>query len=103
MELLTTILIAFVTALLTGVVSFLVQERKLRTDLRTEFMAEEAVKRLLKSPKWQKRSFEEISKRLGGFQGNELRKLLVRAGAVRFTGEAEQELWGLVERNENDL
>ena len=100
---LTTILVAFFTALATGLLTFLIQERKLRADLRTEFMAEEAVKELLKSPQWKMRSFDEIERKIGGFRGDELRKLLVRAGAVRFTGEGGRELWGLRDRNKDSL
>jgi hypothetical protein len=49
---------------------------------------------------WEKRSFPEIQRRVGGFEDDELRKLLVRAGAVRFYGENNVEFWGLIERNE---
>jgi hypothetical protein len=97
------IITALLTALVTGAVTFIIQERKLRTDLRTEFMAEEAVRQLLNSPKWEMRSFDEIRTRLGGFEDNELRKLLVRAGAIRFTGEGGRELWRLREKNEDRL
>lgn len=98
-----TILVAFITSLATGIITFLLQERRLRAELRTEFMAEEVAKRLLNSPNWNKRSFGEIKKRLGGFEDEELRKILVRAGAVRFMGKDDIELWGLIERNEADL
>ena len=80
----TTILTSVITALLTAIVTFAIQERKLKAELRTEFMAEQAAKSLLENPKWQKRSFSEIKKCLGGFDENELRKILVRSGAVRF-------------------
>jgi len=100
---LTTILVAFITALLTGLVTFVTQERRLRADMRTEFMAEEAVKQLLSSPQWKMRSFDEIERKIGGFEENELRKLLVRAGAVRFRGEGDRELWGLREKNKASL
>ena len=79
------------------------QEQRLRTELRTEFMAEEAVKRLLHHEKWEKRSFEEIKRRLGGFGDDELRKILVRAGAVRFFGREDREYWGLIERNKEHI
>lgn len=78
------------------------QEERLRTELRTEFMAEEAIRALLLSAQ-PKRSFEVIERRVGGFDGAELRQLLVRAGAVRFYGRNNKELWGLRERNEPDL
>lgn len=91
-------------AAFTGYVTFRVQERRLKQELKTEFMAEEAAKKLLSEEKWEKRSFSEISKRLGGFQEDELRKILVRAGAVRFEKSGnKEELWGLISRNKNDL
>ena len=100
---LTTIITSAITATFTGLVTFANQERKLKTELRTEFMAEEAAKALLETEQWQKRSFEEIQKRLGGFGDDELRKILVRAGAVRFEGKGEKELWGLISRNKDAL
>ena len=100
---LTTIITAAVTSLITGLVTFAVQERKLKMELRTEFMAEHAAKLLLQTDKWQKRSFEEIKKRLRGFGDDELRKILVRAGAVQFEGSQSNELWGLISRNRDEL
>jgi len=103
-----TIIASVITAALTALATFLIQERRLRRDfeldrdrLRTEFMAEQVARKLLESEKWKKRSFLEIEKRLGGFEDNELRKILVRAGAVRFEGD--NELWGLLSRNTDDL
>jgi len=96
-----TIFTSICVAVLTSVASFLVQERKLRADLRTEFMAERAIAELLGCQQWEKRSFDEIRKRIGGFDDEELRKLLVRAGAVRFEGENSKELWGLIQRNKS--
>jgi hypothetical protein len=45
-------------------------------------MAEEAVKQLLSSGRWKKRYFGGIKKRVAGFEDDELRRLLVRSGAV---------------------
>ncbi len=100
---LATILTAAVTAFVTGLATFALQERRLRTELRTEFMAEQAARNLLENPRWQKRSFAEIQKRLGGFEEEDLRRLLVRAGAVRFYGTDGQELWGLLRRHNTEL
>jgi hypothetical protein len=100
---LTTIITAASTALITGLITFALQERRLKTELRTEFMAEQAAKLLLENDGWKKRSFDEIKKRLGGFEENELRKILVRSGAVRFEKSDGQEFWGLVSRNKEDL
>ena len=92
-----------VTAAFTGYVTFRIQERRLRQELKTEFMAEMVAKELLSDERWKKRSFEEIKKRLGGFEDNELRKILVRAGAVRFEQKDGGELWGLMSRNKADI
>ena len=99
---LTTILTAAITALITGLITFSLQERKLKTELRTEFMAEQVARLLLENENWKKRSFDEIKRRLGGFEDNELRKILVRSGAVKFDAP-DKELWGLISRNIEDL
>jgi hypothetical protein len=44
-----------------------------------------------------------IKVHLGGFADDELRKILVRAGAVRFEAKSGSELWGLLERNHDLL
>ncbi len=98
-----TIITSILVALITSIATYALQERKLKTELRTEFMAEQVAKKLLESPKWTMRSFDEIKKRLAGFDDNELRKILVRSGAVRFEGEGGKELWGLISKNEGSL
>jgi hypothetical protein len=75
-------------------------EKTLLTELRTEFMAEQAINRLLSTPGWEKRSFKAIQERIAGFSDDELKRLLVRAGAVQFRRKTgEWELWGLLSRN----
>ena|SRR5438105_12066552 len=103
METLLTIVVSSITAAVAGLITFGVQERQLKATLRTEFMAEQVVKQLLSVDHWRKRSFDEIKKRVGGFDDDELRKILVRSGAVRFRGEEDKELWGLIVRNQSDL
>jgi hypothetical protein len=66
-------------------------------------MADNAVTQLLKSPNWEKRTFAEIKRRIGGFEDDELRQILVRCGAIRFGEEGEPELWGLISRNPSGL
>ncbi len=100
---LTAVITSVITALLTSMGTFIIQERRLRTELRTQFMAEEAAKTLLQNERWKKRSFDEIKKRLGGFGDDDLRKILVRAGAVRFEDLEGKELWGLILLNKDAL
>ncbi len=104
-----TIVTSVITALITGLITFSIQERKLKLNLRTEFMAEQVARTLLEDQRWTKRSFSAIKKRLGGFEDNELRKILVRAGAVRFKTKDgkelndENELWGLLSKNKDSI
>ena len=84
--------IAAAVALVTSWTTFKIAERRLRAELRTEFAAEEAIKSLLINPEWALRSFDEISRRLRGFDGDELRRLLVRAGAVSFDSASKRAL-----------
>jgi hypothetical protein len=75
-------------------------ELKSLTDLRTEFMAEQAISRLLTCPGWELRTFDAIEERIAGFPPDELRRLLVRSGAVRFRRRSDNvEMWGLLSRN----
>jgi hypothetical protein len=69
-------------------------------------MAEAALRRLLKHHKYHRRSFDEIKYHLHGFDEDELRKLLIRSGAVRMRSAQKgdvREWWGLVGRNTDHL
>ena len=74
-----------------------------REGLRTQFMAEQVARRLLQEHRWPLRSFKILQHHLGGFTEDELRRILVRTGAVRFQSRSGLELWGLVDRNEDRL
>jgi hypothetical protein len=77
------------------------EREKLEAEMRTQFMAEAAIRELLLQEGWEQRSFTVIQNKVGGFEDDELRQLLVRSGAVRFFGKDPQqtEYWGLRERN----
>ncbi|MFF3140842.1 hypothetical protein ACFVRU_03660 [Streptomyces sp. NPDC057927] len=81
-----------------------------RLQLRTEYRAEAAINQLLKHERFQRRTFEAIKYRLPGFTDDELRKLLIRAGAVRIRSANPNqktgpyaELWGLVSKNRDAI
>ena len=96
--------VSMVVAALTAWTTFRAQERRLRQELRTQFMAEEALRELLSHPDWRLRSFEIITKRVRGFSDDELRQLLIRSGALCFERKADgAEMWGLRSRNEDEL
>lgn len=78
-------------------------EQKVRLDNRAIFAAERVAHELLMHDRWTLRSFSAIQGRLGGFEEDKLRQILVQAGAVRFQGSGSEELWGLIERNRDRL
>lgn len=102
-----TLAIAVTTAAISGIITYLLQERKLRQEMesrmggfKTEFMAEEAARHFLNHKKFTDRSFDMLKKSLGGWDRNEdeLRRILVRAGAIRTFREDGSEWWTLIER-----
>lgn len=68
--------------------------------VKTEHMAEKTALYYLNHKGYTDRSFELLSKRLGGFEEDELRKILVRAGAVRYKRTDGSEWWRLLSRSE---
>ena len=98
-----TILTSAGTAVIAALATFALQERRLRAEMRTEFMAEQAARLLLETPGWKRRTFRAIKAHLSGFEDDELRKILVRCGAVRFPTKGGREWWGLIRRNRHKL
>ncbi len=102
--------IPIVVAIFAGWISYIASERKtakeiglsekrLRRDYQLEFSTEAVVKQLLSIDRWKLRTFDEIKRRLKGLEENEIRKALIRAGAVCFRSDDDEEMWGLIERN----
>jgi hypothetical protein len=94
-------------ALIGGLISWLLQSRRAKVDqgiaiqaIKTEFMAEQTALHFLNHKGYTDRSFDLLSKRLGGFEGNELRKILVRAGAVRYIRVDGSKWWRLLSRSQ---
>lgn len=88
-----------------GLITYCLQRQRFKQELilkqeeyKTEFMAENTVKHYLSNEKYTDRSFDVLKKHLGGFEEDELRKILVRAGAIRIIGEDGTELWRLLSR-----
>jgi hypothetical protein len=93
-----------------GLVSFAVnrqqfehQIKALREQYKTEFMAEETARHFLSHENYTDRSFDVLEKHLGGFEENELRKILVRAGAVRVYRDDGSEWWYLLSRSKERI
>ena len=62
-------------------------------------MAESTARHYLGHKGYTDRSFDTLKKHLGGFEDDELRKILVRAGAIRVFREDGSEWWRLLERS----
>jgi hypothetical protein len=76
------------------------EHRRMLREFAPKIRTEAVVTKLLNSDEWQKRSFEAIKGRVGGFDDDELRKILLAVGAVKFTSHSGEELWGLLSRNQ---
>ena len=88
-----------------GLISWWLQKDRASTDLRialeaikTEHMAETTARYFLSHKGYTDRSFQLLSERLGGFDPDELRRILVRAGAVRYLRRDGSEFWRLLSR-----
>jgi len=100
-----TILIAAISSFIGGLISYFLQGRKFDYDLKlkqeelkTEFMAERTARHFLSHKNYTDRSFETLKSYLGGFEDDELRKILVRAGAIRTFRNDGSEWWRLLSR-----
>ncbi|MCG2592001.1 hypothetical protein LZ009_04325 [Ramlibacter sp. XY19] len=96
---------ALLGALVGGGISFLLNRQQFRNQLRilqeqhkVEFMAEETARHFLSHKSFTDRSFETLRNHLGGFEDDELRKILVRAGAIRVFRDDGSEWWRLLSR-----
>jgi hypothetical protein len=98
---------ALLGAAVGGGISFLLNRQQFGNQLRllqqqhkVEFMAEETARHFLSHKSFTDRSFETLKNHLGGFGDDELRKILVRAGAIRVYRDDGTEWWRLLSRME---
>ena len=91
--------------LIGGLITFAVNRQQFKHQLasirqqnKTEFMAEETARHFLSHKSYTDRSFDVLQKHLGGFEDNDLRKILVRAGAVSEYRSDGSEWWFLLSR-----
>ena len=96
---------ALLGAVVGGGISWLLNRQQLGNQLRAlpeqhkvEFMAETTARHFLSHKSFTDRSFETLRQHLGGFEDDELRKILVRAGAIRVYREDGSEWWRLLSR-----
>ena len=93
------ILVSLIGGGLGGFITYWAESRKLRKEYQFQDNAERVVHELLNDDEWRLRTFKLIQHHLGGFGAADLRRLLVRAGAIRFMSKSGIELWGLIDRN----
>ena len=93
-----------------GIVNYVLQRQQfaqqltvLRASNKTEFVAEETARHFLMHKGYVHRSFVTLQQHIGGFDDDELRRLLVRAGAIRVFRDDGTEWWGLLERTDEFL
>lgn len=96
---------ALLGALVGGGISFALNRQQLRNQLRVlqeqhkvEYMAEETARHFLSHKGFTDRSFDTLRNHLGGFGDDELRRILVRAGAIRVYRDDGSEWWRLLAR-----
>jgi hypothetical protein len=75
----------------------------MKREFALHFKAETAARKLLLHKRYRFRTFKTLSHHLGGFEDDELRKILVQSGAVRFRDAAGVEVWGLLDRVKDTL
>lgn len=96
-------LFSLFVSICSAVAAYVIHRQRLEAEFKTQDSAEKLIRSLLEQPDWSKRSFDTIASKVGGFNGDDLRQLLVRAGAVRFYSPDGKELWGLLSKNISDL
>ena len=96
---------ALLGAIVGGGMTFLLNRQQFRNQLRilqeqhkVDFMAELTARHFLSHKSFTDRSFDTLRNHLGGFGDDELRKILVRAGAIRIYREDGSEWWRLLSR-----
>ena len=90
--------VSLVTAIVTAVVTSRLTVWKLRREFLLEMQAEALVRKLLQHRRWRFRTFETLKYHIAGFEDDDLRQVLIRAGAVRFLDNHGEGIWGLIER-----
>lgn len=90
-----TLLIATIPAIVTGLISYILSAKQ-REKSKAELMVIKSARHFLKHKTFTDRSFKTLKNYLGGWDNNEdeLRKILVSAGAVRvFRDDKDNEEW----------
>jgi hypothetical protein len=100
-----------IVAIISGLITYIIQERKIQAEkskiqkqfkierdkleeqYKTERRADVALSKFLNHVRFKRRSFGYVREKIGGFSDDELRKMLVRNGAVRSFGTKDGKEW----------
>lgn len=96
-------LIAVELSAITRLATSLNTVKRLGRELLLDMQPEAIDKKLLQSPKWRLSTFKTLKYHILGSEEDELRQVLIRAGAVRSADAQGAETWGLLERVEDLL
>ena len=94
-------LIAAAVSAITGIATSRQTLERLRREFLLNMQAEALAKKLRQNPKWRFRAFKTLNYHIAGFEDDELRRVLIRAGAVRLADAQGVEICGLLERMED--
>ncbi len=111
------ILASIIVAYLTAHYQSRHEHVRIREELKLETSTEAAIIHLLDRQGWELRSFYTIKSHIRGFEDDELRRLLVRSGAIAFQQSPSErdpndplredpdklERWGLLKKNTHRL
>ncbi len=96
-------IVSIITAVLSSAITLNINNRIHKREYKLDYQVEDLVLKFLNHPKWRFRTFKTIKHHIAGFEDNELRKILVRVGALRFTDSENIEIWGLYDRVQDEL
>lgn len=96
-------LIALEVSVITSLVTSLHTVKRLGRELLLDMQPVAKDKKLLQCPNWRLSTFKTLNHHILGFEEDELRQVLIHAGAVRSADAHGVENWGLPERAEDLL
>ena len=91
-------LIAAVASLVLSIYNTVITARFDKERVIADYNAVRVIRNLLSHEKLPYRSFSMLRHYVGGYSDDELRKLLVRAGAIRAISGDDREVWALWKR-----
>ena len=96
-------LISVFTAVLSSIITYRITHKSLMRQYKLDYQVEELVLKFLNHKKWRFRTFKTLKHHIAGFEDDELRKILVSVGAIKFEDNNKCEIWGLFDRVQQEL